>query len=66
MITDGHDGFLRAPDDLNGWIAIVKTLIEDKELRERIGKGARKTVEERFDLDEMIKKIVGIYSILLD
>jgi glycosyltransferase involved in cell wall biosynthesis len=66
MITDGHDGFLRAPDDLDGWIAVVKTLIEDKELRKRIGKNARKTVEERFDLDEMIKKIMSIYSILSD
>jgi glycosyltransferase involved in cell wall biosynthesis len=65
MIKDGQDGFLRSPDDLNGWVAIVKTLIEDKELRKRIGENARKTVKERFTLDEMVKKVMNEYYKLL-
>ncbi len=65
IITDGYDGFLRAPDDFDGWMAIVKSLIEDKELRKRIGKNARKAVEERFTLDKMIERVAEIYSTLL-
>jgi glycosyltransferase involved in cell wall biosynthesis len=66
MITDGHDGFLCAPDDLPGWIAIVKTLIEDRELRKRIGIEAMKTVEKRFRLEDMINKIVKEYCKLIE
>ena len=65
MISDGHDGFLRSPNDLDGWIGIVKTLMEDKELRKRIGKNARNTVEDYFTLDRMIEKVAKIYFNLL-
>lgn len=65
MITDDHDGFLRSPEDLSGWVAIVKTLLENSDLRERIGKNARKTVEEYFTLEKMIKKVAEIYFKLL-
>jgi glycosyltransferase involved in cell wall biosynthesis len=65
MITDGQDGFLCSPDDLNGWIGIVKALIEDKDLRKRIGKNARKTVEDHFMLEKMIEKVAEIYFNLL-
>lgn len=66
MITDGQDGFLRSPEDLSGWVTVVKTLLRNPELRRRIGKSARKTVEERFTLGKMIEKIARIYSALIE
>jgi len=65
IITDGHDGFLLPPDDLNAWIKILKTLINNPGLRKQIGENARKTVKERFELENMIKKVAGEYFRLL-
>jgi glycosyltransferase involved in cell wall biosynthesis len=65
MITDGYDGFLRSPDDLNGWGSVVKALIDNKDLRKNIGKNARKTVEDYFTLEKMIEKVANIYLDLL-
>lgn len=65
MITDGHDGFLKAPDDLDGWVAIVRTLAKNPDLRKQIGKNARETVEKRFTLDRMIQRVAEKYSRLL-
>jgi glycosyltransferase involved in cell wall biosynthesis len=66
MITDGYNGFLRSPDDLNGWISAVKALIANKDLRKNIGKKARQTVEDYFTLEKMIEKVANIYLDLLN
>jgi glycosyltransferase involved in cell wall biosynthesis len=66
MITDGQDGFLCSPEDFNGWITAVRTLLEKPELRRRIGLNARKTVEKRFTLGKMIEKVARIYFVLLE
>jgi len=66
IITDGKDGFLRPPEDFDAWVSLLESILKNKELRKRIGENARKTVEERFNIDNMIDKIVKIYFRLLD
>ena len=61
MITDGHDGFLRSPDDVKGWLAIIESLLTDPIRRERIGRNAKKTIEENFTLNNMAHKIASAY-----
>jgi glycosyltransferase involved in cell wall biosynthesis len=61
MIIDGHNGFLRSPDDLKGWLAIAESLLSDARQRERIGRNARKTIEDKFTLTKMAQKIALAY-----
>ncbi|OPX97931.1 MAG: Glycosyl transferases group 1 [Syntrophorhabdus sp. PtaU1.Bin002] len=48
MIDDGINGFLRA--DTNGWIDAIDELSRDVTTRERMGRAARETAEERYAL----------------
>ena len=58
VIADGNDGFLVNTDE--EWIAAVKKLIEDHELREKIGKAARIKVEGHFSIKANKKKYLEI------
>ncbi|MDR2018054.1 MAG: glycosyltransferase family 4 protein [Syntrophobacterales bacterium] len=48
IITDGVDGFLRTK--LEEWETVAKELAADPDLRRKVGKAARETVEERYSL----------------
>jgi len=67
IIQDGVNGFLAK--DEKEWIEKLTLLIENPELRQRLGRAGRKTVEERYSLKvwapryvEIIKKVVELRS----
>jgi len=41
-------GFLYEPDDVDGFVTGIKTLVEDPELRQRFGEQSRETVGQNF------------------
>lgn len=49
IIQDGENGFLASTTE--EWVEKLSLLIEDPELRERLGKAGRKTVEERYSVE---------------
>jgi len=49
IISDGENGLLADPENINEWIEKVEILVNSENLSARIGKNARKTVEEKFD-----------------
>ncbi len=49
MIDDGVDGFLIAQKDVEAIASVTRTIAMDPELRERMGRHARKTALEKFD-----------------
>jgi len=64
IIQDGVNGFLAK--DEKEWIEKLSLLIKNSELRQRLGKAGRKTVEERYSVNvwapryvEIIKKVAG-------
>lgn len=49
MVVDGVTGYLIPPDDDEGFVAAVESLLDDRERRSRMGEAARRHVEGAFD-----------------
>jgi glycosyltransferase involved in cell wall biosynthesis len=58
IITDGVNGFLA--DTKDEWIGKLSLLIENPQLRQRIGLAGRKTVEERYSVKVNVPKFLEI------
>ncbi|RMG58027.1 MAG: glycosyltransferase [Deltaproteobacteria bacterium] len=59
IISDGVNGFLAASH--REWEEKISILLSDENLRERMGREGRKTVEERFDLSLWKDEVARIY-----
>lgn len=64
IIDDGSNGFLA--DRQEEWVAKLELLLQDAEQRKRLGKNARKTVEERFSLKVNVPRLVGVIEDALE
>lgn len=42
----------------------IKEVIDNKELQEKMGKGAKQTIVDNFSLEKMLKKEIGVYESL--
>lgn len=57
IITDGYDGLLFKSEDYKGLNKQIDRLINDKALREKLSKNARKTVLEKYSKKQVLKKM---------
>jgi len=61
-LEEGHDGLLARTE--REWLEALTRLIEDTQMRRRIGTAGRKTVEERYSVDRtapyFIKVLRGV------
>lgn len=60
IIQDGENGFLASTTD--EWVDKLSQLIEDKDLRERLGKAGRKTVEKGFSVEANKDKWLNVFK----
>jgi len=58
VIEDGINGFLA--DSEEEWVKKLSILIEDFQLRERIGLNGRKSAEENYSVNIGVRKFIGI------
>jgi len=65
IIRDGVDGLLVPPDDAAALARGLARLLGDPALRERLGRGARRRVEEAFPLARMLDRVEEIYGRVL-
>lgn len=66
VVRDGFNGFTIEPGDVSQLIEKLRILLSGAiDLRE-IGKNARKTVEEKFDLRDYIVRLENIYKEIID
>jgi glycosyltransferase involved in cell wall biosynthesis len=56
-MVDDEVGALVQPDDVDALAAAVLRLLEDDALRTRLGKEARKRVEDRFALADEVRRL---------
>jgi hypothetical protein len=61
VIQHGRNGWLIDPDNLPQLIAALTTLLENDQLRCRIGEAARRTVLERFTSSHQASELAALY-----
>jgi glycosyltransferase involved in cell wall biosynthesis len=62
VVDDGVNGFLVPVRDSETLAQKLRILIEDKELRVKMGKASREKAEREFDLKKVIERHMEIYS----
>lgn len=60
VVTDGETGFLIAPGDVKGLGKAMRTLVESKALRKRMGDAARVDYETRFSEAVMVRALLEV------
>jgi len=62
IISDGESGFLVDFPDVNQFADKIEKLIRERSLREKMGKDARRWIENNFQLDDKITEIIALLS----
>jgi len=62
QIIDGYNGFLVPPRDPEAIAQKILYLVEKPEKSREMGKNARQVVEEKFNIEKRIDKIIEIYQ----
>jgi glycosyltransferase involved in cell wall biosynthesis len=65
IISDGNDGVLLPPHDVEAWAAAIERLAADEHLRREIGKRGRKKVERSFGIDRHVDAVLAAYREVL-
>lgn len=65
IITEGEDALAHAPGDVVGLAERMLQLINDADLRERLGRAARATAESRFDRSRLGPALLNVYGSVL-
>ena len=61
IVENGVSGILVSPNDENALTNAVVKLIQDPELRKRLGEQARKRVKEKFDINNNVPQYVRLF-----
>ncbi len=61
IVRDGEDALVHAPGSIEGLASAIRRLVEDSDLRGRIGVGGRRSAEQRFDRRRLGREVVGVY-----
>ena len=61
-VTDGQCGILVPPGDVDATAAAIDGLLADRDLRLRMGRAARRRVEEYFAMDKYISRVLSAYE----
>jgi glycosyltransferase involved in cell wall biosynthesis len=62
LVTDGIDGLLVEPGDVEGLADGVARLLDDPALRHRLGVAARSTVVDRFDHHRGVARLLDLFA----
>lgn len=65
VVDDGVNGYLIPTKNVDALVEKLKVLIDNKDLRQKMGEAARKKAEKEFSLDMVIEKHLEIYDSLV-
>ena len=66
VITDGEEGFLLTPGDVEGMAEKVVTLLRNKEMHTEMSRTARQTAVEAFDRESVVNQYEALYHRVLN
>ena len=66
LVVDGEVGVLVPPRDIEAMAAALMRLIEDPDLRSRLGSAARRRVVEDFSTEKRINKLEALYRQIVE
>ncbi|PRP66983.1 glycosyltransferase family 4 protein [Nonlabens agnitus] len=66
IIEQGVDGFMHHPNDVNAFLASIKTLFENKDRMLKIGAAARRKVECDFNIHKIVATNINYYQQIKD
>ena len=61
VVEDGVNGILVPPGDVPALTKAIRRLAIDKKLRKEMGKRAKKSIDERFNWDKIVNKLILLY-----
>lgn len=64
-VLENRNGFLILPGDIDSLYHKLRLLCQDKELRVKMGRESRSILEEKFDIEKIVEKVVEIYNKML-
>ena len=64
IINSGENGYL--PQNEGQWFDMLSELIENKDIRERVGKAGRKTVADKFSVKSNGEKYLSLFEALIE
>jgi len=62
VVADGHNGLLVAPRDVNALADALRRLIENPDLRQRMGEHGRRRAEQEFGSENVIQQTLALYE----
>lgn len=65
VVRDGVNGFLSPPGDVEGLAEKVLGLLDDPEMRRRMGKSGKEMVFPRFAMNRLLEDVASLYGELL-
>jgi len=65
LVVDGVTGFLVPPRDAEGLANRILALLQDENLRKRMGAAGRRRIEEKFTIEKMVSETERLYEELL-
>ena len=65
VVTDGEDGLLVPPRESGSLAAAIRRLVRDRPLADAMRTAARKKIEQKFSLDQLVRRLEHLYENLL-
>jgi glycosyltransferase involved in cell wall biosynthesis len=65
VVADGKNGFLVASEDADAMADGILRILREPSLAQRLGQNARETIETRFSMESMMRRLMNIYDELL-
>ncbi|MCS7283799.1 MAG: glycosyltransferase family 4 protein [Anaerolineae bacterium] len=62
VVTDGMDGLLAQPGDMDDWVEKAQALLDDPQRRREMGAQGRAKVEDQFAWHRIIPRLVRVYE----
>jgi len=66
LLKNGSDGILVTPKNPRKLATAIKKLLENRKMREKLGREGRKLIEQHFSWESVVKKLAKVYKDMLD